>query len=205
MIIHDPDIDVPVAFSWHYGQCYKHPSGLAYIHIPKNASSFTRETLIKSEFTLDNYKNTHCDLVMAVLRDPYERWITGAVEFITRTYSNKKVSEIVNMINAGELIFDQFEFDEHTARQTKFLHGLDTGNITFFRCDQNYTNNLNEFLKTKHNIVIDFKKSWRNRSKDSADKELVKSVVIKKINHTALNEYLKLDYDLINSATFYQV
>lgn len=206
MIISDPDFATQVPFSWHLGACYSKPGdteGLTYVHIPKNASSFTRDKVTNAGFELGNYHNErkYRNPVIAILRDPVDRWISGALEYLVKQFPDPAVT-----LNNEKFVFTKFEYDEHTARQTKFLHGLDTDNITFFRCDVNYKNNLFEFFKNSHSIVLDSKYSWRNATHESPVKRELKPLLIEKINQgyrDSLNEYLQPDYKLIESVKFY--
>jgi hypothetical protein len=200
MIINDPDFHTQVSFTWHLGDCYSKPSDqLLYVHIPKNASSFTRGKLTDMGFELLNYhlEQKYTNPVLAVLRDPFERWITGALEYLTRQFKDP-----VGVINSKEILFEQFEVDEHTARQTKFLHGLDTNNITFLKCDDNYKNNLVHFFNEK-NIALSSKPDWRNALVESSVKRKLKPLLLEKINQLKLVEYLEPDYKLIKSIEFY--
>jgi hypothetical protein len=200
MIISDPDFATQVPFSWHLGACYGRPGDqLLYVHIPKNASTFTRDKLIDLGFETLNYhhEQKYANPVIAVLRDPFERWISGAVEYLVRQNIDP-----IEYINTEEVAFEHFEVDEHTARQTKFLHGLDTNNITFLKCDRNYKKNLFHFFN-KNNIVLNSKIGWRNASILSPVKQKLKPLLLKKINQTKLIEYLQPDYKLIESVEFY--
>jgi hypothetical protein len=200
MIISDPDFATQVPFSWHLGACYSKPGDqLLYVHIPKNASSFTRDKLTDVGFELLNYHHAqkYTNPVVTVLRDPIERWITGALEYLV-----KQNIDTVESINNNDMLFTQFEVDEHTARQTKFLHGLDTDNITFLKCDRNYKNNLVNFFN-KNNITLSSKLGWRNASTESPVKQKLKPLLLEKINQAKLVEYLQPDYKLIESVEFY--
>lgn len=200
MIISDPDFATQVPFSWHLGACYSKPGDqLLYVHIPKNASSFTRGKLTDVGFELLNYhsEQKYTNPVVAVLRDPLERWITGALEYLVKQFTDPEEA-----VNSKEFLFAQFEVDEHTARQTKFLHGLDTNNITFLKCDINYKNNLVHFLN-KNNIALSNKLSWYNALTESPIKQKLKPLLLEKINQEKLVEYLQPDYKLIESVEFY--
>jgi hypothetical protein len=200
MIISDPDFATQVPFSWHLGACYSKPGDqLLYVHIPKNASSFTRDKLTGVGFELLNYHyaQKYTNPVVAVLRDPFERWISGALEYLVKQFTDPE-----RAINSKEVLFKHFEVDEHTARQTKFLHGLDTNNITFLKCDRNYKNTLVHFFN-KNNIALSAKPSWRNASTESPAKQKLKPLLLEKINQAKLVEYLQPDYKLIESVEFY--
>jgi hypothetical protein len=200
MIISDPNFATQVPFSWHLGACYSKPGDqLLYVHIPKNASSFTRLKLLDAGFELLNYHHAqkYTNPVVAVLRDPFERWITGAVEYLVRQHVDP-----IEYVNTKEVVFEHFEVDEHTARQTKFLHGLDTNNITFLKCDKNYKNNLIHFFN-KNNIALNSKIGLHNALNESPVKRKLKPLLLEKINQTKLVEYLQPDYKLIESVEFY--
>jgi hypothetical protein len=126
-----------------------------------------------------------------------ERWFSGALEYLVTQFADP-----VEVINSKEVLFEQFELDEHTARQTKFLHGLDTNNITFLKCDKNYENNLVRFF-SKNNIVLSSEPVWRNKSTELPVKQKLKPLLLEKINQAKLVEYLQPDYKLFESVEFY--
>jgi len=200
MIISDPDFAMPVPFSWHLGACYGKPGDqLLYVHIPKNASSSTRERLTDVGFESLNYHDTqkYTNPVVTVLRDPIKRWISGALEYLTLHYPDP-----IEYVNDTSVVFDQFELDEHTARQTKFLHELDTKNITFLRYNKRFENSLVHFFN-KQNIQLNLELGWTHASIDSPLKQKLKLLLLEKINQTKLVEYLQPDYNLIESVKFY--
>jgi hypothetical protein len=205
MIISDPDFTKPVQYNIrHFGSAYTQSgitNGLMYVHIPKNASSYTRNILTVAGFEHCNYHREYrySSAVVSVLRDPVKRWISGALEYLVRKYPN--TTDFIDLDHKIPL-FEQFEVDEHTARQTKFLHGLDTNNITFLKCDKNYESNLVHFFN-KNNIALNSKIGWRNASTASPIKQKLKPLLLEKIDQAKLVEYLHPDYKLIESVEFY--
>jgi len=200
VIISDPDFATPVSYAWHFGACYIRPGDqLLYMHIPKNASSFTSEKLTTVGFELLNCYNEqkYTNPIMVVLRDPMERWFSGVLEYLVKQFADP-----VEVVNSKEVLFEKFELDEHTARQTKFLHGLDTNNITFLKCDKNYGNNLVHFFN-KNNIALSSEPGVRNKSTESPVKQKLKPLLLEKINQAKLVEYLQPDYKLFESVEFY--
>ena len=96
------------------GIYYHSPNGCtvinnaAIIWIPKNASSLLREV----DKTYYDYSKVKVNEYWAILRDPYQRWKSGACEFLLRYPEH------------SEYFYDnisKIEFDAHTAPQLRFL------------------------------------------------------------------------------------
>jgi hypothetical protein len=217
MIINDPDFDNSgVYYTSHFGNCYCQTNvnnSCMYVPIPKNASQFTRSKLNQLGFTKSNYHRNpqHTGPILVALREPLDRWITGAVEYLYQKYSDP-LQSVIN--HEEQFLYDQFGVDEHTVRQIQFLQGLDTDNITFICIDGNYEKNLIHFCEHTLGISrnsIDFTRlkwqwQWRNKSVDSSVKIALKKLVVEKINKNyqhLLLKYLQPDYQVFKSVNFY--
>jgi len=207
MIINDSDPLDNRKHVHHFGRCLVEndkDDALKFIFIPKNASSFTRNLLINNNFKLSNYqKSKNFDSpTIVTLRDPYDRWITGALEYLVR-----KFPDPVPFFDDETWLYDNIEVDPHTARQTKFLHNLNTDNITFFYLDKDYNKNLHHFLEQNLDNIIWTQNLWRNSSDESSIKKKIRPMLVEKIKqgcYQRLMTYLAPDYELINSINFYR-
>jgi hypothetical protein len=193
------------------GTCMYHSElKKCYINIPKNASSFIRET-----FKDVGWKHMHLGMHMdidnyiVILRDPIERWITGIAQHITSnvlgenfgsTHYLEQNNELVN-----RLIFDQVVFDDHTEQQSWFLEPFDLKDAVFFYCDANLNRNLDSYFANRFQLM---NKPYVNTSASQFDNSnLVKHfktlVYNNKTYYNRIKSYFLRDYDLINSVNFY--
>ena len=188
-----------------YGECMSHPStDLMYVHIPKNASSWTKPNL--QDFSWEFY-NYHIDKLdkhaIVVLRDPVDRWLSGIAEYLALYHPDF----ILHNSEGIDLIFDRICFDDHTEKQVNFIHELDTDCCTFFRCDEYYREDFSTFLD-EHNMPNRYHKyEPQHVSKSSPVREKFKNIFSREIQNPkylkAVKEYFAADYELINQIKFY--
>ena len=116
-----------------------------YVPITKVASTYLFRALPAQSFDIHNWcwiQNSelppHPSQVryLVVLRDPLERWISGAVEFWCRARPDRDW----NLITEDSDIFDQIEFDVHTRPQIDFLHCIDRTQTTWLYMNHSVEN-----------------------------------------------------------------
>lgn len=192
-----------------FGECMSHPqSSLMYVHIPKNASSWTKPNLQDWGWEFYNY---HYDTALAnktpivVLRDPVERWLSGIAEYFVLYHNHTSGIEYNQAFS--NLIFDRVTFDDHTEKQVNFIHGLDTDKCIFLWCNENYRTNFSNLIKehlgdNKYNHY-----DYQHVSEDSRDRKHFKGIFRRILNNPKYLEQVKQhfaeDYKLIKSVTFY--
>lgn len=188
-----------------YGECMTHPdSDLMYVHIPKNASSWTKPNL--KDFGWEFY-NYHTDRLnkqaMVVLRDPVDRWLSGIAEYLALYHPDFMLQDTETV----DLIFDRVCFDDHTERQINFIHDLDTDHCIFFRCDEYYREDFSTFLDEQGMPNRYHKYEPQHVSQQSPIRDHFKNMFAEKIKNPkylkAIKDYFSIDYDLINSVKFY--
>ena len=189
-----------------YGECMTHPdSDLMYIHIPKNASSWTKPNLQDWGWEFFNYHqdslNKHA---IIVLRDPIERWISGIAEYFTLYHPNLSLS----FHETYDVIFDKITFDDHTERQVNFIDGIDTDNATFFWCDKNYRENFSNFIKEHLGDNAYSRYDYQHVSENSPNRHRIKNIITRLLEtepkyKQQLENYFKRDYELIAKVKFY--
>jgi hypothetical protein len=181
------------------GECWVDKvNNITYVHIPKNASSFIKGTLIgcggfwqRSDTLINSNEN------LIVLRDPIDRWCSGITQYL---YNSKQlISE--------DRIFSKITFDDHTDLQTYFLQGVDIDNSTFMCVDENLRNNLADWInnhgyRTNVDIAIQY-----NSSRDD-DRIRTKNYYVELLEQQPelvlkLKDYFAEDYKLIESVKFY--
>ena len=192
-----------------FGECMSKPdSELMYVHIPKNASSWTKPNLLDWKWEFYNYHtdNLYHKHAMVVLRDPIERWLSGIAEYM---YLRHRDLDIAHLSNAFfNLVFDRIAFDDHTDLQVLFLQNLDLSNCTFFWCDKGYRKNFSDFLNSNGMPNKYHSYNYQHVTKE----EPIRSRFHKIFKQTLENDskykqqlqwYFAKDYKLIESVQFY--
>lgn len=139
---------------WDYKGCFfgacmiNRKLNLLYSYIPKNSSTWLKRILeynntFEHEWEHKNYlfENFENFKNIVILRDPFERYISGLAEYLTLYQSSDLLND-----DAFKIIFDLVTVDDHTDRQLHFLDGLNFDNTTFFINDANLSNNIKSFL-----------------------------------------------------------
>lgn len=189
-----------------YGTCMSHPNGLLmYVNIPKNASSWTKPNLFDWGWEFYNYHTdvlTHKVSIVA-LRDPVDRWLSGIAEYFALYYPEFKLDSP----EAIELVFDRVCFDDHTERQINFIHGLDTDQCIFLKCDANYRQNFSNLLVEHRMPNRYFNYEYQHVSKNSPERTRFKEIFERAIQEpkylSKVREYFHKDFQLIYSVKFY--
>ena len=188
-----------------YGECMSHSSvDLMYVHVPKNASSWTKPNLKDFGWQFYNYHTDNLNkTAIVVLRDPVERWLSGIAEYLALYHPYF----ILHDLEAMDLIFDKICFDDHTEKQINFIHGLDTDCCVFFKCDEYYREDFSAFLD-ENGMPNRFNKyEYQHVSDASPVRKKFKNIFEREIQNPkylkAVEDYFAADYNLINSIKFY--
>lgn len=202
---------------------------IIYVHIAKNASSKIMATLHKEGWSgidglsLEDINDFLADKqIFCVLRDPYQRYLTGFVNYLSNQkslqydeiigYSVRKLLRYDNKSNFDilRLAFfpGKFDFDEHTQLQVNSLIHFDISKIDFFKLNDKLGAQLNKYFQSQ-SIFIPFNNIKINpRPDDNFHKSLLTNFFDKE-EHMMFKEnllqYLKPDYELIKSIEFYNV
>jgi len=203
----DPELGNLWASKGHVqGECMSHyDSAYMYVHIPKNASSWTKPNLLDYGWEFYNYKSDMLDKhALIVLRDPVDRWLSGIAEYLT-LYHPTFTLDCPELI---ELVFDRVTFDDHTERQVYFIDGIDTSNATFFWCDENYRLNFSDFITENYGHNKYDRYDYQHVSENSPERKRFKQVFKQAIERepkylSRLKEYFEIDYRLIEQVQFY--
>ena len=192
-----------------FGECMSYPNhDFMYIHIPKNASSWTKKNLLDWNWEYFNYHTDHLyhKHAIVVLRDPVERWLSGIAEYMFLYHKNIDTDHLPECF--FDLIFDRIAFDDHTEQQVLFLEKLNLENCTFFMCDHSYRNLFSEFLKTKGMQNRYFNYEYQHMTENDPYRKKFKQIFTNAIEknskyHNNLKSYFSKDYQLLNSVNFY--
>ena len=203
----DPELGRMWASKGHIqGECMSHrDSPYMYVYIPKNASSWTKPNLQDHGWEFYNYKadqlNKHA---LVVLRDPIDRWLSGIAECMTLYHPTFDFQDPESI----ELVFDRVTFDDHTERQVYFLDGLDTDNITFFWCNENYRQEFSKFMAEHYGPNKYDRYDYQHVSENSPERKKFKRIFREAIEKNSkyldqLRSYFDQDYRLIEQVKFY--
>jgi hypothetical protein len=141
----------------------KNNTNYIYINIPKNASSWMKNNFggwfynfrtnkfdqsVPSEVE-DLLKNPNPPTYVIILRDPIERWLSGAAQAF---YECPPDDPGFFMNYSDNLIFNTIVFDEHTAPQTMFLKNVDLSRVLWFDCTDDLTDQIVTWSQDKFAI-----------------------------------------------------
>jgi hypothetical protein len=192
-----------------------------HIWILKNGSSFIRHHAEQLNWQLKAMPIDHKVARFAILRDPYQRWLTGFTEDIKlyinskdddnhKEYLTKLFSENINWFLEFLIDRDIMFFDTHAHLQVKLLEiplqTLGKENITFFKMNELLGYSLNHWLhgegvpnKFNNEKIYSRDKNdsiFRNISTFFMDAKNIK-------RKGKVLDYLQPDYELLNSVRFF--
>lgn len=176
-----------------------------YVNIPKCASSWTKQVLLRSNmFRWANYYDdpeAKVNHSLIVLRDPVDRWLSGVCEYFAVHLPNINTTQFNSAFY--DLLIDQTTVDDHTEKQVYFIDGIDFSNCTFFKCDNTYSELLHSRFKDANWFMLDPVHVTSADPLRSKFKKIFQPLLenSKYINH--IKHHYKEDYDLIQSIQFY--
>lgn len=185
------------------------PSGVFYLNIPKNASTFLTNVLEFNGWThttIDNDNITHC---IVILRDPIERWVSGFSTYVAswilgNGYGSDHYVQDYNSLTE-RIIFDNLIFDDHTTEQVKYVIQLPDIKTTFFKLNDSMLSEIEQF--TNQTLIIEDTIN-DNNSENNYDTKSISKFMSERIKQDPflaskiVDAYSK-DYELIRSANFY--
>lgn len=185
------------------------PSGVFYLNIPKNASSFLTNVLVDNGWEHTGIHDTRITQNICVLRDPVDRWVSGFATYAaswlcSAGYGSTHFLEDYNSLSE-RIIFDQIVFDDHTTEQVKFIEQLDkTITTTYFKLGHSLITDLESFLDCK--LILN--KVDDNKSENNFDTKLISERMKYVLNQdpelkAAIIHRYAVDYDLIRTANYY--
>jgi hypothetical protein len=186
-------------------------NGTAYVNfIPKNASSYLRVLLRNEswhELTSANHiMNREYPIAqLALLRDPYERWLSGITQFLFDTFKSFPPFEnnweaIFRIINA------QPYQDAHTAPQADFFYNQNLDHYDFFIYIENFESTKDKLKTWAKYTNQNFKNldsvGQLNRTKEDKIKIKIFNFLTENLNNNVkfkkrIVEYYDVDYKLI--------
>ena len=191
----------------------------SYIPIGKNASTFMEEFLpqLGKPLTSYNYNNpppfSWPKKFIVVLRDPFERWCSGIVEYLVNSQMYREGENTPWALEHREtldLIMGHLTFDRHTCPQLDYLDGLTHEQCIFFRLDENFENTIRKFAEKELNVPTNdvvIRERMYNTSQRETHKELRKLISMEGTSgryHSHIQNTFLDDSTLYNSANYYE-
>jgi hypothetical protein len=177
-----------------------------FVPIPKNASSHTYYFLKKYGwlyYQYDEKEELDNKIPFTVIREPIERWCSGFAQDY-HLYNNYSI-DLDNEDMLDKLFNDNINFGLHCVPQAFYLKNLDFNKVYFFKHDDMYSSNLENFTLNimKQHIRTRMKKFTSNM--DYAVKNKIKTILDKNPKYmTLLKKYLEEDLDIYSSVKFYK-
>ena len=172
-----------------------------FLLISKNASTTIRRKLEECKWKYCLRPPLESKTVHAILRDPFERWLSGISEFLCNGNYEKDMSEIFKLIESKtyiEMISEIGIFDGHTVPQTWYLSNLQVDKVKFYKFDETVVQRMFKNLNID-GAFMDEKVS-NNAPYQSEIKNIVKDQIIKHdLKEKILSHYLTNDLLLIKS------
>lgn len=201
---------------------FTNPEGTVQnIGILKNASTYFDTEAQKQGWTFQSIPYKQQITRFVILRDPYERYVSGLAEDLDRylTLNNDKQA-FIKKIYTDNLAFDFFDFlfdlevfelGDHTHLQTKILQftikEIGVENMTFIKLTDTLGDSINQFLhgqncKTNFSNIKMHEKSLANQSFLPLAQYYFAHIKNKKRKENLLH-YLWPDYKFMNSINFF--
>lgn len=156
-----------------------------------------------------------------ILRDPYERYISGLIEDLNRyllLHSDKQVffQHLIDnnfLFDCLDLFFDNgvFALEAHSRLQSEYVYTVTRlvsfNDLTFIRLTERLGDVINYFLQS-HNCQGDFKNTIIHETQIGDPKSIASMVQYyfadarNHIRKEKLLQFLQPDYNLINSVNF---
>jgi hypothetical protein len=200
-------------------------SGLVYIHIPKNASCWTKYHLDSLKSVGYNYYHQGFDarknLALVILRDPMERWVSAMGQILVGNRPDYYL--YIDNLDWNQ-ITSKIIRNNHTQPQHEFFANIPHDRIVWFRCDDSLKDHFNSFLK-EYNFNVKFLSEENdvynlfnvtkkvaeqviNDFKTPRQQEIIDKILSKLDQHPEYRERIKnlyqQDYEFLNSVPYYE-
>jgi hypothetical protein len=139
---------------------------------------------------------------LIILRDPIQRWVSNCPARGKILTTSKDPQDL-------DRLFDNLEswlYDEHSAKQTDFIAGLDLSRAVYFYCDKDLSRNVEYFLRAQ-GINFTAPAPVNEQETDEITKQSAKiwqELLSRSKYHNRFREIFAADYKLIESVKFYK-
>ena len=154
--------------------------------IPKNASTAIANYCA---WTPTDYQTINRRTYIAIFRDPVDRWISGATEYLWRcqTFENLDIKTVD---------LDQIYLDKHTKPQYKFIEMLDSKRTKLYLFEPNVLNKIqNDWQCFRNTAKIDIVNTINNNE----SKIKVRNFVTENANFNKIKDFYHQDLEIYQS------
>jgi len=175
------------------GYCVFHPeSGLAIVHIPKNASTSIRAATLKHPWASGDLNALAVKRFCVILRDPVDRFKSALNMYLGTSRSRilNSESNFVKFSPGARNTFSVTTNDEHFTPQCLFLIGVHEKShipVDYFYMKDTIIND----------ISMHYGGIFRNQQRNTTLNKLIQQV-----DENIIRSAYKADYDLINNVEF---
>ena len=195
---------------------------LIYILIPKNASTWIKRHFLPSKdynYYAQGFAPSH-QMVFTSLRDPLDRWISGFAQYVVGNRPEHRF-HIDNL--DWDQVMEQMVFDNHTQPQVDFIANLPRDQVTFFRCDNELSGHVVNFMSTfgiETKIILENNNNWFNITQEQPSKwiegncymappqQTIVDKILTKLKQNSkyidrIQQFYQQDYQLYNTVKYY--
>lgn len=185
-------------------------SGLFYLNIPKNASTFLSNVLLENGWEHYNIYDTQHKVhkCLVVLRDPIDRWISGFATYASSWllgsgYGSDHFVQDYNQL-VERIIFDNLIFDDHTTPQAEYIKQLPPVDVVYFKLSDQLTKQVSKCINS--DLVVNAVDG--NVSENNYDQRQISTLIRQRVESdlalkAKIIEQYKCDFNLISSVQFY--
>jgi len=178
------------------GECWvNRDHDVAYVNIPKNASSFIKGCLMGSKSNWVYHDHLiKANRYLVALRDPIERWVSGMAEY---EFNSKQTN----------IDYQQIILDDHTETQDYFIQDIVIDKTDFIMVNENLRKNLKRWFN-EFGYIIDIDNITQYNASLNTEKQQLKNKYQAIVDSSPdfvlkLKQYYANDYKLINSVKYY--
>jgi hypothetical protein len=179
------------------------------LSIPKNASSYTTNILLRNGWEHWNLGLGEFETVIIPLRDPVERWVSGTATYccsylLGANYGSEHFCTDYNEL-VERVIVDTMIFDDHTTPQSVFV-GFVPSNYekTYVWVDRsNFFDSMRSITGTN---IVEHEGVYDNRKDSNIDISRISDLLKQRLNKS-IESRIKIkyssDYDMIGSVAIH--
>ena len=189
-----------------FGTCWTNGTNIAYINIPKCATSITKAVFqgVQKNYITDDLPTQR---FFVALRDPYNRWLSGVVEWLTRYgIVNIEDTDVFGRHEFVRFLLNAKALDSHTEHQVHYIAGIDRTKIDFLLVDKDYSQTLWKYFSEMGIPLYNIKQIGTANVSTPAQRNAQKAIhdMINKHYQSDIKRKLFIDNNFIDSVQFYK-
>lgn len=169
--------------------CSINKTRIAILLIPKNASQTISRNTDKTKWQRHFQRHLYSEYITdyaVMLRDPFNRWISGVVEYCYK-----------NNIDIKTLDLNQMVFDEHTVSQYDHCYQLDITRCNFFVLEDSGIENLYKSYDISYKKITNANEAKNTQTKPELTRWLISQITDEL--KAKIKKYYSKDYELLDA------